>query len=89
VCLCEGVCVSIHRIFLHGNPKGIAEPMHQDSCGATPCFKYSALLEIPRISRILSLSFLTVLCSELYRTLYSWRVYSQKCSGGLKPRPFL
>lgn len=64
LCAFVSVCISIHRIFLHGNPKGIAEPMRQISCGVVPCFKSS---EIPRISRILSLSFLTVLHSETYR----------------------
>lgn len=45
LCTFVSVYVSIHRIFLHGNPKGIAELMHQTSCGVIPCFKYSELLK--------------------------------------------
>lgn len=43
-------CISIHRIFLHGNPKCITEPIHQTSSAVKPGFKYPALLKYQEYS---------------------------------------
>lgn len=45
--------------------------------------------EIPRIFMVLSLSLLTVLQSEVYKTLDFWIVCSPECSGYLSSRPLL